>query len=635
MRPTCPVDVRARRVPFHASPYSPPYSMSSIRSAASLTAVLTGLALAMASAPAAQAQATDPFAPLTIGPAPSQTRLANGAPGPKYWQNRADYDLHATLDTAAHTIRGSLTLRYTNNSPDVLKTMWFQTEQDPDEPISRFVQDVHGKLTPVTLANHNTETEVTLAAPIKPGETATFQVDWQFNKFHGGRTAHQGVLYEVAQWYPRVNVYDDVKGWNTEPYTTGAEFFLDYGDYTLTVTAPAGYIIAATGTLDNAKDVLTPTEISRLAVAAKADTVVRVVTQPELESGAARPTKDGTLTWKFHAKNVRDAVWCAAPDFQWDATSWHGVLAQSYYQPPAASIWNEAADMARMSIQEYSERWFPYPYPQVSVVAGPVFGMEYPMLSMDGMVQSNTMLYSVITHEVGHNWFPMIVGSNERVHTWQDEGFNQFINTFSEARRYPQGGDQAARAVTYVRGLGQSMAQGQDEVLETGQVIGNSGGQYFKTAAVLQMLRRDVMGPETFDKGLRTYIQRWAYKHPTPMDFFRTMSDVAGKNLDWYWREMFLEDPKFDQAIDSVQVNGTHVRVVYGNQAPGVLPLLVRVTFADSTKQDFTYPVDIWKAGTTYVATYDFPGKTVKEIRIDPERHFIDALRTNNIWTAK
>ena len=608
--------------------------------------LLPALALATltgAGAPAVQAQGADSvFAPLTLPPAPSQTRLANGAPGPKYWQNQVSYDIKASLDTGAHVVRGSLSMRYVNNSPDVLPILWIQTEQDPNEQIESFTQLVNGKFVPVTVEHPEpTETKVTLAQPLKPGTTGTFQVAWNFSMHPGeggGRMGRQGKLYEIAQWYPRVNVYDDVKGWNTEPYSTGAEFFEDYGDYTMEVTLPAGYVVAGTGVLTNPKDVLTPTEISRLAVAAKSDSVVHIITAAELSSGAARPKQDGTLTWKFSAKNVRDAVWCASPEYQWDATSWHGILAQSYYEPSTASVWDDGADQARMSIEEYSERWFPYPYPQVSVVEGPVSGMEYPMLSMDEPAATKQSLYDVITHEVGHNWFPMIVGSNERVHTWQDEGFNQFINTFSEARRYPDGGDQEKRASFYVRWQGRQMVSGQDAKLETGEVIGNAGGQYFKTAAGLEILRRDIMGPEKFDKGLKTYTQRWAYKHPTPMDFFRTMNEAAGENLDWFWREWWLETPTFDQAIDSVsltkQGDETHATVVYANKGDGVLPLRVRVTFGDSSTQDFTYPVDIWKKGNTYTVSYTFK-KTPTEIVVDPGSHFVDAKRSDNMWPAR
>ena len=572
------------------------------------------------------------FAPLTLGPAPSRTRLANGAPGPKYWQNRADYAITATLDTAANVVRGSMTLRYTNNSPDPLPFLWLQTENRKEE-IKRFDQVLGGKTVPLTYG-HPTgdvfELQVTLTEPLKPGQTATLHADWDFPVKGSQR---EGTLFEITQWYPRLNVYDDVKGWNTESYATGAEYFLEYGDYSMELTLPAGYVVAATGTLDNPKDVLTPTEISRLAVAARADTVVRVVTAAELQSGTARPTQSGTLTWKFHSRNTRDMVWAAAPDYQWDATSWHGVLAQAYYRPSAAETWSDAADQARMSIQEYSERWYPYPYPQISAVEGPERGMEYPMLSMVDRNPDQPKLYGVITHEIGHNWFPMIVGSNERMHTWMDEGFNNFINSFSEARRYPQNGDQNARIKAKPTAWDQA-------VLENGTVIGNTLPQYRKTAQVLQVLRRDVMGPELFDKGFKTYIRNWAYKHPTPMDFFRTMTTAYGHDLDWFWRECFLEAPHFDQTIDSVhqtvQGGDAHVSVTYGNKGRMVMPLLVRFTFSDSTTRDVTYPADVWRTNpASYTASYTFPRRTVSRIVLDPDGDLPDTERTNNTWTAQ
>ena len=580
--------------------------------------------------------------PLTLPPAPSAVRLANGAPGPKYWQNRADYDLHATLDTGTHAVHGSMTLRYTNHSPDTLPILWMQTEHDPNEPIQQFVQSVHGTLVPLTLENHNTETKVTLAEPILPGATAEFHVQWSFvlRPGEGGhRQGRDGMRYQIAQWYPRVNVYDDVKGWNIEPYTTGAEFYLEYGDYTLTVTVPAGYIMAATGTLDNPKDVLTSTEIARLKQALIADTVIHVITAAELANGTARPKHDGMLTWRWHARNVRDAVWAAAPSFRWDATHWRGVLAQAFFPDSTAAAWEDAADMVRTSLQEYSDHWFPYPYPQATVVQGPIRGMEYPMISWIPFFPGKPRLYMSITHEVGHNWFPMIVGSNERVHAWMDEGVNQFINSFSESRRYPEQGSQEARARAYVQVIEQLIVSGSDAALETGQGTGNVGVAYTKTAGVLEMLRSDILGPALFDRGLRIYVQRWAYKHPTPMDFFRTMNDVAGRNLDWFWREWFLATPKFDQAIDSVRVvssaQATHITVVYGNRQAGVMPLVVRFTFSDGTTRDFTYPVEIWKHGATYTAPYDVSGKTVRQIWIDPDQHFVDIDRTNNRWVAR
>jgi len=437
-----------------------------------------------------------------------------------------------------------------------------------------------------------------------------------------------------------------VHGWNTDPYLGQGEFYLDYGDYTLSVTLPAGYIVAATGTLENPHDVLTTTEIDRLAKAVKSDTPIAIVTAAELDNGKARPTKSGTLTWKFQAKNVRDVAWTASPKYLWDASGWHGILAQAYYRPSAITPWGhgEAADEARMSIQEYSERWFQYPWPQISAVEGPVSGMEYPMLAMEDRTSDKYALYNVVTHEVGHNWFPMIVGSNERLHYWQDEGLNTFINTFSEARRYPDHGDQMQRAAEERSSTEKTQMQNIDIPIEipTDRITPQQQGftEYTKTSVGLQLLRQEILGPEAFDDAFHTYITRWAYKHPTPADFYRTMEDVAGRRLDWFWREWFLETPHFDQAIDSVVINKvgdtTKVGVLYGNHARGVLPIRVRFTLSDGTTQDYSYPAEVWSVNSTYyVRGYQFVGKTVTRIELDPEHRLPDTDRSNNSWTNK
>ena len=403
---------------------------------------------------------TSIFAPLNLRPG-NIYRTGSGAPARDYWQQKADYDLKATLDTASKTLHGSLTLRYTNRSPDTLTFIWFQVEQNafksnsmnsfifPEE--SRFgargfeggdiiehLNQIRGtgaaaKPTALKSRVEGTMMKVDLAEPLAPGKTATLDIAWHFLiPEHGAdRMGRDGSLYELAQWYPRVAVYDDVRGWNTEPYLGQGEFYLEYGDYALSVTVPAGYIVAATGQLENPREVLTPTQIARLAQAAKSDSVVRIITAAELASGGARPAKTGNLTWRFTSKNVRDVVWAASPQYQWDASSYKGSMAFAYYRPSAVETWKDAADMSRMSIQEYSERWFPYPWPHISAVEGPISGMEYPMVAMETRSQDKYDLYNVVTHEIGHMWFPMIVGSNERMHMWQDEGFNTFINTFS------------------------------------------------------------------------------------------------------------------------------------------------------------------------------------------------------------
>jgi hypothetical protein len=612
---------------------------------------------------------TSIFAPLNLAPG-NEYRSGSGRPGPRYWQNRADYDLRGTLDTAAKSLKGELTLRYTNNSPDTLRYVWMQVEQNAfksgslnsyvfpadsrfgarnfegGDVIDKFEQVAGTTRRALKTRVDGTMMKVDLAQPLAPKQTARLDVAWHFNiPEHGAdRMGRDGALYELAQWYPRVAVYDDLRGWNAEPYLGQGEFYLEYGDYNLSVTVPAGYIVAATGALQNASEVLTPAQVQRLTQASKSDTAVHIVTQAELQSGAARPRKTGMMTWRFKAQNVRDAVWAASPDYLWDASSYKGILAMAYYRPSAIETWKDAADMSRMSIQEYSERWFQYPWPHISAVEGPISGMEYPMIAMENKSEDKYDLYNVVTHEIGHMWYPMIVGSNERVHMWQDEGFNTFINYFSEGRRYPEKGTASARALENMRLVEQFMQHSADQPLEINpdrinpQILGENA--YVKTAVGLHMLRDEILGPETFDDAFRAYTAAWAFKHPSPADFFKTMEDVSGRRLDWFYREWFLENPHFDQKIDTVVTNQKgdtlSVAVMYGNAARGVLPIHARFTFADGTSQSFDYPAEVWSTNTShYIRRYSFVGKKLAKIELDPEQRLVDVDRTNNVWVPK
>ena len=615
---------------------------------------------------------TSIFAPLVL-PTPNEFRAGSGAPGGRYWQNRADYTLRTTLDTAATSVKSEMTLRYTNNSPDTLRFIWLQTEQNafrakslnsfifPED--SRFgargfeggyvFTRVEQRLGTPTAARrttlkyrvNETVTKLDLAEPLAPGKSATIEMAYSFKvPEHGAdRMGRDGSLYEIAQWYPRVAVYDDVRGWNIEPYLGQGEFYLDFGDYNLEITVPAGYIVAATGSLENPRDVLTNAQLARLAFAAHSDTVIRIVTAAELQSGAARPKKAGLLTWKFAAKNVRDAVWAASPDFQWDGSSWKGIYAFAYYRPSAVDNWKDAADQARMSIMEYSERWFQYPWPHISAIEGPISGMEYPMIAMENKSEDVYDLYNVVTHEIGHMWFPMIVASNERAYMWQDEGFNTFINTFSEARRYPAKGDQMQRASGERGTVEQVMRAGIEGPIVTTpdridpRLLGVSA--YVKPSVGLQLLRQEILGPEAFDDAFRTYIKRWAYKHPTPSDFFRTMEDVGGRRLDWFWRGWFVENARYDQAVDTVITrqsgDTSNVIVAFGNRERGVLPIRARFTFTDGSTEDYNYPAEVWSTNSVrYVRRYNFVGKTLAKLEIDPETRIPDITRANNTWTA-
>jgi hypothetical protein len=616
---------------------------------------------------------TSLFAPLNL-PNGNIYRSGDGSPGPKYWEQRADYDLHGTLDTTAKALRGEMTLRYTNNSPDTLRFVWFQVEQNafkngslnsyvfPAESrfgarnfeggdfIDRFNQvagaakGARGTGVPLKTRVEGTVMKVDLATPLPPGQTTTFDVAWHFNvPEHGAdRMGRDGALYELAQWYPRVCVFDDLRGWNTEPYLGQGEFYLEYGDYNLSITVPAGYIVAATGMLQNAAEVLTPTEISRLAQAAKSETPVHIITEDELKSGAARPkSANGMVTWRFAAHNVRDAVWAASPEYMWDASSWQGHMAFAYYRPSAIEPWKDAADMSRMSINEYSERWFQYPYPQISAVEGPISGMEYPMLAMEDRNPDKYSLYNVVTHEIGHMWYPMIVGSNERMHMWQDEGFNTFINYFSEARRFPEKGTYDQRVAHDRREVEAYMQHNVDVPLEVQpdriepMLLGENA--YVKTAVGLGLLRDEILGPAAFDDAFREYTRRWAFKHPSPADFYRTMENVSGRRLDWFFREWFIENPHFDVAVDSVRQKQVgdidSVQVFYGNHARGVLPLHARFTFSDGSTENFDYPAEIWSTDeVNYDRLYGFNGKKITKIELDPDKRSMDTDRSNNVW---
>ncbi len=612
---------------------------------------------------------TSIFAPLVL-PTPNEFRSSSGTPGPKYWQNRASYSLSASLDTAAKTLRGAMLMKYTNNSPDTLHFIWLHMEQNAFKPnslnsyvfpsasrfgardfdggdnIERMNQVLGGKRVPLKMHNNGTLARIDLAKPLAPGQTVTIDAAWSFLiPEHGAdRMGRDGALYEIAQWFPKVVVYDDIRGWNVDPYLGQAEFYLDYGDYSLEVTVPAGYIVAATGMLTNAKEVLPREQQRRLAQAIKSDSVIRIVTAAELANGSARPKQTGTLTWKFVAYNVRDVAWAASPNYQWDGCGWRGVLAQAFYRPESANVWNDAADQNRASISEYSDRWFRYPYPQVTSVEGPVYGMEYPMLAMQVGGKDKYELYDVLTHEVGHNWFPMVVGSNERLYAWMDEGFNTFINMFAESQRYPEKGTFAQRALKQRSIIEQYQQKNFDSPIDIPpdridpKRLAVAG--YYKPAAGLQILRDEILGPDVFDDAFKTYINRWAYKHPAPADFYRTMENAAGRRLDWFWRGWFIENPSFDQTVDSVKsaTNSdgvTYVGVWYGNKGRGVLPILARFTFSDGTTQDYNYPGEVWSVNTSqYARSYAFQNKTVTRVQLDPDSRLVDKNRANNTWNA-
>ena len=616
---------------------------------------------------------TSPFRRLALS-TPTLLREGSGRPGPSYWQQRADYTIAVSLDTATHTIAGRETIRYTNRSPDTLRYLWLQLDQNlfrddsrgallnpPDARFAArgfhggFVLDRVESVRPsgrqtvrrsLKTIEDGTVLRVELDRPLPPRGVASLEIGYSFQvPEHGadrmGREQFpEGWLYEIAQWYPRLAVYDDVRGWNTEQYLGQGEFYLEYGDIDFAITVPRGFIVAATGRLTNPLQVLTAQQRERLARALHSDSTVAIIAKNEVRQATTRPAGSGaTLTWRFSAQNVRDVAWAAAPNFIWDASGWNGILMQSFYPPVADSIWRESTRMVRHSIQHYSEKWFQYPYPTAINVNGPVGGMEYPMLVFCANRRSREGLFGVTTHELGHQWFPMIVGSNERLYAWMDEGFNTFINIYSTRTYFPN------QAGLRTRGQAEQWAQfaasGRDEpgITPADRVTPELLGQvaYNKPATGLYLLRHAILDSTRFDAAFREYIKRWAFKHPTPADFFRSMEDGVGEDLSYFWRGWFLRTDVVDQAVDSVRTvkdsTGTTYTAIY-LASPGGLPMPVdlRLTFADGSVENTRLPVEAWFQGNRFTYVRVFPKELVK-VEIDPDKNFPDVRRQNNVWT--
>src|SRR5713226_3846489 len=617
---------------------------------------------------------TSPFRRLPL-PTPNELREGSGAPGPRYWQQRADYTMRASLDTATHVIAGAETIRYANNSPDTLRYVWLQLDQNIYKANSRgaalnptdarfagrgfeggytidYIRAVRrigqasGRI-PLASAENGTMLRVELDRPLAPGGRAELELAYRFEvPEHGsdrmGREQFPGGwLYEVAQWYPRLAVYDDVRGWNTEQYLGQGEFYLEYGNIDFAITVPRGFIVAGTGRLTNPLEVLTATERERLARALRSDSTVAIIARSEVGQASTRPAGTGaTLTWRFSANNVRDVAWAAAPNFIWDASGWSGILMQSFYPPVADSLWRESTKLVRHSIKHYSEKWFPYPYPTAINVNGPVGGMEYPMIVFCGNRRSTRGLFGVTTHELGHQWFPMIVGSNERLYAWMDEGFNTFMNTYSARAFYHDTTGPGGSGIDNWAGFAGSGRDAAPSIMPADRVPGFLLGAaaYSKPAVGLFLLRHSILGDTTrFDGAFREYIRRWAFKHPTPADFFRSMEDGVGEDLSWFWRGWFYRTDVVDQAVDSILTardssGNTFTEIFLSNLGGLPMPLDLHLTFADGTTDNVRLPVEIWFEGNHFVYVRQLPKEVVK-VEIDPNRNFPDVRRQNNTWS--
>lgn len=605
-----------------------------------------------------ETQLDDPFATTNRidWPGPNRYRSSNGAPGPDYWQQRADYTITASLDTTTTRVAGAVQIRYTNNSPDTLRYIWLQVDQnlyrsgskgsalfpaDSRWGVRGFeggydLADVQVNGTAVQPRINDTMMRLDLPTPLSPhGGNATISMRYTFRvPEHGSdRMGRDSALYELAQWFPRMAVYDDVRGWNTDPYLGQGEFYLEFGNFDYAVTVPAGYTVAGSGVLQNPEQVLTVEQRRRLALASRSADVVRIISEAEAK---ARVTP-GTKTWRFRAVNVHDVAWAAAPDFRWDATSWNGVLAQAYYEfPKAGKAWESAAEQTQWTIRHYSETFFPFPYPQATSVAGPVGGMEYPMFVMVHYGSADpASIFGTINHEHGHEWFPMIVGSNERRYAWMDEGFNTYLNVFANEARYPgqnaYSGDLKNWADAVARHIDSPLMTAPDNI--DAAALGAIG--YRKPAVVLLTLRNHVIGAESFDAAFRQYIRNWAFKHPTPGDFFRSIENATGEDLSWFWKSFFYTNDVLDIGVDGVTQRTTdgqaYATISLRRMTSVPFPVRLRVAYSDGTTQDFTVPVNIWARGDRFNAILAVRG-TVTGVRLWPDPSVPDWNASNDTW---
>jgi len=600
------------------------------------------------------------------------TRTRTGRPGSSYWTNRATYRIEAELDPAARRLTGREWVRYTNHSPDTILDIYLHLEQNlfaPNAPRRAIVPVTGGvelsrvaiggrELAPLREGDGGEGYQVSAtilrlhpAAPLLPSGSVDLEFAWAFTVPPDGapRGGQDGEVFFVSYWYPALAVFDDLSpGWQTDPYMGGAEFYFGYGDYDVALTVPEGWLVGATGTLENAADVLSPAVRSRLAGARRGGAVVHVVGDADRGAGTATARgANGKLIWRFRAQDVRDFAFGASDRYLWDATvadvgdaNGDGrsdtAAIHTFYRPSRrAWAWDQSAPYLRQSV-EWLSRWlWPYPYPTMTAMDGPTScsGMEYPMMTCVGGPRDTLSLYSVIVHETAHMWFPMQVGSDERRHAWMDEGLTRFNQSQAMFEYFPGVDRWAESRAAYDSAQRAGL---EVEVMRHGDLypVGSRAyavASYEKTSLILRALRA-MLGDSTFLRAYREYGRRWRYRHPTPYDFWNTFNDVGGRNLDWFWRTWFYETWPLDQAIASVTPRGRDLAVVIEDRGLASLPVRLAITRRDGAVERFEVPVDVWLAGSRRHVVRIRGGASVLRVEIDPESAFPDVDRTNQWW---
>lgn len=600
-------------------------------------------------------------------PTPNVYRTAGGAPGPRYYQQKADYEMDIRIDEAENKLYGTETITYYNYSPDPLEYLWVQLDQNvrgpnsvsnkiepsnvadfdnrPDKFVKEFYNDFEGGFNieyvrtknnrPLSHTINQTMMRINLPRPLKPGNSYTFKIKWWYNindyTVNRARSGYEpfdeGNLYVIAQFYPRMAVYNDVEGWQNLQFFGRSEFALVFGDYDVNITVPADHVVGATGKLQNLDDVVTKTQYNRYRKAKKSTSAPTiVVTQEEAEAKEAKYLKDGltkkTHTWEFRAKNVRDFGFATSRKFIWDAMGvklgGKTVMAESLYPKEGNPLWEQySTRIVAHTLKSYSKFTFNYPYHKAISVHAKQQGMEYPMICWnygrpeeDGTYSKRTKygMMSVIIHEIGHNFFPMIVNSDERKWGWMDEGLNTFLQYLTEQeweKNYPSRRGRARDIVSYMKGDQSNLSP---IMTDSDNVHQYGPNAYGKPATALNILRETVMGRELFDYAFKIYSRRWKFKHPTPADFFRTMEDASAVDLDWFWRGWFYTTDHCDIAIDKVTeytINSLNPakELAYQKMKKESEPADVRIL--KDEKDGFVYQIEKDTAGIDFYNTYD------------------------------
>ncbi|MEI7960012.1 MAG: M1 family metallopeptidase [Chitinophagaceae bacterium] len=638
-----------------------------------------------ANAPASKYDYHDAFAPFFYSKNGNEYRAASGEPGPKYWQNRADYQLNVALNEAANEIAGTEILSYTNNSPLKLNFIWMQLDQNlfrEDSRGSAIVPlngsrnggmgqkfDAGYKIKSVKILS-GTKNEVATAIQYMIEDTrmqlflpkdlpanggnVKIQIEYSFISPEYGSdrmgilNTKNGKIFTVAQWYPRVAVFDDIVGWNTIPYTGPGEFYLEYGDFDMNITTPNNMIVVGSGELLNPSEVYTPEQVKRWAAATNSEKTVIIRSAEEVTEASSRPTQKANLKWHFKIKNARDASWAASSAFIIDAARINlpsgkkGLSISAYpVESKGDSAWGRSTEYVKSTIEYYSKKWFEFPYPAATAVAGQPGGMEYPGIVFCGAKAQRGGLWGVNDHEFGHTWFPMIVGSNERQYGWMDEGFNTFINSLSSDNfnngeyksKYPADKNRIGNMYT---------APGLEPILsyvDNYKERNNGTLSYSKPGEGLTLLREVILGHDRFDRAFQTYINRWAFKHPTPDDFFHTIENVGGESLQWFWRGWFVNNWRLDVSVRNVTYNDTTnyakgAVITLDNLEKMAMPVILEVKTVSGKKDRIKLPVEIWERNTAWSFRYPCT-EEIESVTYDPDKVLPDFNPANNVWKKK